>query len=190
MDFRTSPSRSLVFGRTLLGLAVLLLGIFALEHLARGAGLLFLFAFLIHWLGIYPRWICVHCPHYGRVCPSGGGKVAALLYDRSHEVEDSRLFGRRSRWGHLLGISLRALPIVALAVAVSGGGRHDPLAWTFLGLLLVVGFAEGKQYSTHTCSGCRALKECSARWTEHRRQPVDPGSPSREGLDPREYVKS
>ena len=163
-----SPSRSLVFSRILLGLAGLLLGILALEHLARGMGLLFFLGFIVHWLGIYPRWICLHCPHYGRVCPSGGGKVAALFYDRSHDEDDPRLFARRSRWGHLLGISLRALPIVALAVAVSGSHRHDPLSWGFLILLVLVGFAEGKQYSTRTCLGCLALDHCSARWTDPR----------------------
>ncbi len=165
MDPATPPSRTLVLGRRLLAALSVLLGAVALDRWVSGAGLVFVLAFLVHWLGLYPRWICLYCPHYGRVCSSGGGKVSALFYDRPGGAGDPLHFARRSRWGHLAGIGLRALPITVLAVAVSGPRREDLASWGLLGILLLLGFLEGRQYSRRTCPRCRALPHCRARWS-------------------------
>ena len=160
-----APSRALVVSRTLLGLASLLVGAGVLERIQPGLGWLYAVGFLVHIWILYPRFICLHCPHYGRVCPSGGGKISALFFDRSTDQHDPATFARRKRIGHLMGIALRAVPIVLLVVVLSEGSRGDLVSWAFLGAVLVVGFAEGKQYSSRTCRRCRAFAHCPARWS-------------------------
>ncbi len=169
-----APSRALVVSRTLLGLASLLVGVGALERIQPGLGWLYAVGFLVHIWILYPRFICLHCPHYGRVCPSGGGKIAALFFDRSTDQHDPATFARRKRIGHLMGIALRAVPIVLLAVVLTEIRREDSILWASLGILLLLGFAEGKQYSSRTCRGCRAFAHCPARWSTNS----DPHEPA------------
>jgi hypothetical protein len=151
--------------RGVIGSAAVCLGALALSRIWPPAGPLLVAAVLVHWLGLYPRWICLHCPHYGRVCPSWGGKVSALLYDRPSAADDPRRFGRRKRWGHLAGIGLRALPLVVLAVALAGPARHDAMLWAVAGALLLLAGAEGVLLRDRVCRDCRARAHCPARWT-------------------------
>ncbi len=66
----------------LVWLAVYALGVFILSLLSPWAAGAYLGYSLICMYLVIPRFICTHCTYYGKICHSGQGKLAALLFSR------------------------------------------------------------------------------------------------------------
>ena len=98
---------------------------------------------------------CTRCHYYGRLCGTGLGKVAALIFGKREEEEFGNSRSQMLAWT-LVGITL-LLPLAAGLVALSGRSsiRGVIALATYVGLLIAVMVT----HSRLVCNRCHEARE-------------------------------
>lgn len=99
---------------------------------------------------------CTRCYYYGRVCGTGLGKIAALMFKKREEEEFGKSLSQTLSWT-LVGVVL-LLPIAAGLVSLREGFSLPRLLWlaAFLGLMIAI-------VVTHSRSACKHCQEAKER---------------------------
>lgn len=81
---------------------------------------------------------CTRCYYYGRVCGTGLGKIAALVFKKRDEEEFGKFLSHRVSWTLVAVVLL--LPIAAGLISLREGFALPHLLWlaVFLGLMIVI----------------------------------------------------
>jgi hypothetical protein len=98
---------------------------------------------------------CTRCYYYGRVCGTGLGKIAALIFKKRDEEEFGKSLSQTVSWT-LIGVTL-ALPLVAGLVSLGQGFTLARLLW--LGAFLVLMIVTLLTHSNLVCNRCREAEE-------------------------------
>jgi len=98
---------------------------------------------------------CTRCYYYDRVCGTGLGKIAALIFKKRDEEEFGKSLSQMASWT-LAGIIL-LLPIAAGLISLREGFTLTRLLWlaAFLGLMILPLIT----HSRFICSRCRQAEE-------------------------------
>lgn len=98
---------------------------------------------------------CTTCYYYGRVCGTGLGRIAALVFKKRDEEEFGKSHSQTVAWT-LVGITL-VLPVAAGLISLSQGSTFSSLLvlTAFLGLVAVIVVTHSKL----VCSHCREARE-------------------------------
>lgn len=98
---------------------------------------------------------CTRCYYYDRVCGTGLGKIAALIFKKRDEEEFGKSLSQTLSWT-LLGVLL-LLPIVAGLISLREGFALPRLLWlvAFLGLMAAIVVT----HSRFVCNHCQEGKE-------------------------------
>jgi len=98
---------------------------------------------------------CTRCYYHGRVCGTGLGRIASLIFKKREEEEFGRSFSQTVSWT-LVGLVL-VVPIAAALVALRDGVAFTQLLWlgAFLGLVAAIVIT----HSRLVCSRCHQANE-------------------------------
>jgi glucan phosphoethanolaminetransferase (alkaline phosphatase superfamily) len=98
---------------------------------------------------------CTRCYYYGRVCGTGLGRIAALVFEKRDEEEFGRFLSQRISWTLVGGVLL--LPIAAGLILLREGFALSRLSWlaAFVGLMVLIVVTHSK----HVCDYCREAKQ-------------------------------
>jgi hypothetical protein len=98
---------------------------------------------------------CTRCYYYGRVCGTGLGRIASIIFKKRDEEEFGQSLSQTVSWA-LIGVTL-ALPIVAELISLRHGFTLARLLWlgAFLVMMIVILFT----HSRFVCDRCREAQE-------------------------------
>lgn len=151
--YENYPTRLVAFN-ILEVLAAMAVGVIIIAHFGLGAALAYAALALLA-VALSMAFGCTRCHYYGRLCGTGLGRIAGLIFKKRDEEEFGSSFSQIVSWT-LVGFIL-IVPIAAGVMALQDGVTSLHLLWlgAFLGLVAAIGVTHSKL----VCNRCHQAKE-------------------------------
>ncbi|MFH0925863.1 MAG: hypothetical protein V1872_09610 [bacterium] len=149
------------FMRSILNLSLFGSGLLLLFWVHIYIALAYLFYCLLAAIILLPRFRCTVCAHYGTLCSTGFGKVAAFLFKKNKQLPFT--YGL---WYNLFLLPIAIIPVISSLVLIINGsysGLSCYFVMFYMSLFLI--FFEHGYFG---CLRCKELRYCPANFIVKR----------------------